>query len=207
MFSRGKPAAGLKAALARVGTAALRKVIYVCSAGRLLQVHRYPELTRRLQARAPAVAVASEQVALHLDQERDAAFTAGLLHDVGWSVYFGLAAAAHRSMPARIVSDPKRSLDVARYCHQILGAELALTWKLPSPIVGAIGFHHRPGEANEGIRMAYVVSAANAVVDTFGIFPDAEQSVSLEFDEAVRVLRLDAHALQRVVIETERQIR
>ncbi len=81
--------------------------------------------------------------------ERDAAFTAGLLHDLGW-----LILAANRPTAYRTIADAPRNLPIpersalerqqAGATHAEFAAYLLGLWGLPDRIVEAVAYHHTP---------------------------------------------------------------
>lgn len=81
--------------------------------------------------------------------ERDAAFTAGLLHDLGW-----LIVAANRPTAYRTIAEAPRDLPIAdrsslerRHAgatHAEFAAYLLGLWGLPDRIVEAVAYHHTP---------------------------------------------------------------
>jgi HD-like signal output (HDOD) protein len=80
----------------------------------------------------------------------DAAFTAGLLHDIGALVLL------HAAPPDYVRSlDRKKELngdgaaaerEIFGVTHAEVGAYLLGLWGIPFPIVEAVAFHHRPNE-------------------------------------------------------------
>lgn len=81
--------------------------------------------------------------------ECDAAFTAGLLHDLGW-----LILAANRPGAYRIIAEASRDLPIAERSaqerrhagatHAEFAAYLLGLWGLPDRIVEAVAYHHTP---------------------------------------------------------------
>jgi len=99
-----------------------------------------------------ASALASHLVATWVKvRERETAFVAGLLHDIG-------RVALHRLFPReyQVVGElqalercPVQEAEtlVLGFDHAEAGGWLCDHWKLPPLLVNAIAFHHRPGEA------------------------------------------------------------
>src|SRR6187551_1994974 len=83
-------------------------------------------------------------------QLADAAFTAGLLHDIGALVLL------HAAPPDYVRAlDRKQELngdgaaaerEIFGVTHAEVGAYLLGLWGIPFPIVEAVAFHHRPNE-------------------------------------------------------------
>jgi HD-like signal output (HDOD) protein/CheY-like chemotaxis protein len=106
--------------------------------------------------------------------ERDAAFTAGLLHDLGW-----LIVAANRPVAYQAIAKAPRDLpaaeraDIERRCagatHAEFAAYLLGLWGLPDKIVEAVAYHHAPlahiGPAIGCDGALLAVHIANALVD------------------------------------------
>lgn len=100
----------------------------------------------------------------------DAAFMAGLLHDVGTIVLATgdrerfarvLAAAAARNAP---LHECEREL-LGR-THAEVGAYLLGYWGLPHAIVEAVAYHHRPGAiAHDAVDVLAAVHVADALID------------------------------------------
>lgn len=106
--------------------------------------------------------------------ERDAAFTAGLLHDLGWlivaanrPVAYQAIAKAPRDLPAAKRADIERSC--AGATHAEYAAYLLGLWGLPDKIVEAVAYHHDPlahiGPAIGCDGALLAVHIANALVD------------------------------------------
>lgn len=107
----------------------------------------------RWQAHSLATARLARALVMTPDQ-RDEAFAAGLLHDVGIFVLAlgmpeALAAAFHRvaNSHARL---PEIELEVIGITHAGIGAYFAGTWGLPNSVMLAIATHHET-EAPEGV--------------------------------------------------------
>jgi putative nucleotidyltransferase with HDIG domain len=143
------------------------------------------------------VAVAAGVIAEEAGQTRAAAFTAGLLHDIGKLVL----ASAERLSYAEIIQRAKNEgvllTDLERTVldvdHAELGGELMRRWKLPEEIVGAVRYHHdlkaaRPFEhltaaVQVGDMIAHqlfaeelahtdVLAPSNAALDNLRLRPD-----------------------------------
>jgi putative nucleotidyltransferase with HDIG domain len=114
---------------------------------------------------ALGTAIAAQCLARELALDDDAAFTAGLLHDVGELVLAAhwpdalaatIAAAAAADRPRAEVEAALLGVD-----HGAIGARLAHHWHFPAEVAEAIGLHHRPAA---GAALADLVHVADAVV-------------------------------------------
>lgn len=125
-----------------------------------------------LWAHSLAVGTAAKRIVLHqTDDEKlaDAAFTAGLLHDIGKLILSG-----------NLGDDYNRVLDLARTgeeplwqveerelgaSHADVGAYLLGLWSMPVELLEAAAFHHHPGRcATRGFSPTIAVHAANVFV-------------------------------------------
>ncbi|MCL4560662.1 MAG: HDOD domain-containing protein [Chloroflexi bacterium] len=98
------------------------------------------------------------------------AYHAGLLCDIGKLALEVLLRNTDTEDPQfqdRHFSELEASL--CGYDHAYLGGEMARRWNLPTPLVTAISFHHKPSQAGESIRLASAVHVADAAMMIFGI--------------------------------------
>jgi putative nucleotidyltransferase with HDIG domain len=96
----------------------------------------------------------------------DAAFSAGLLHDVGKMVVSCFLPDEYEQfLEAR--NDNIDSMDhqieenIFGYTHAQIGGFLGTQWKIPHKLTEAITFHHQPQLYEEDDPMAYIVYLAN----------------------------------------------
>lgn len=101
---------------------------------------------------------------------RDRAFTAGLLHDIGKLVLDdNLASAAQASAmdPNNVEPQNGITLDLERrrtgFDHAEVGAALVESWNFPEELVNGIRWHHDPGKAGDGRRLALAINVADRV--------------------------------------------
>ncbi len=173
LFGGMRPVGGLQSALVRVGLDGIRELLIIAAAARILVVPGNRRLTERLQRRAVAVGLCANNLAFRCNLPKDEAFTAGVLHDVGQAVAWQLIKDCRAELGPRFddLHEQKRLADAA---HQDIGARLGREWRLPPETIGALGFHHDPHRAGAHGRLAWVVSAANAIVDFMGVHVEDE---------------------------------
>ncbi len=164
----------LNDALSRVGFGGLRDVLMVAASQKLLRIPGAPEVTSRLQARGSAVAYCSRQVAECLGVDAGPAFTAGLLHDVGWPAAYETGRRISRRLPPAIqTASTQGLLELAAFSHQSVGKRLAEVWNLGPCTISAIGNHHDPMSSPvKGREVTWVVAAALALVDSVSWYPE-----------------------------------
>lgn len=213
-YGSTKPVANIAHALMRVGERGLRSVLLGAASGRVLFVRGHPELTRRLQVRSVAVAIATESVLRRVGNTRDDAFAAGLLHDIGWSVGVGLAARYRTQLPAEWVNDPTALLAAVDHVHSELGATVTELWRFPPTISAAIRWHHQPELASVGSPLAFAVNAAIRLTDRLAVMPEAPavpethpiyMRLRLDADQQLEVRREVWVELERLGLVRERR--
>ena len=117
-----------------------------------------PDFPEWLWLHSITVGCAASVVARHVGESTDEAFTAGLLHDVGW-----LLAASNG------VADPETD-------HASTGAALLARWNLPDRVVTAVQQHHtRPSGLTAPLDK--IVAAAHAFAGALGV-PTPEKSMT-----------------------------
>lgn len=205
-FQGNGPVASIRDALVRIGIDGTRRFLYQTSTGRILAVKARPELSARLQVRSAAVAHAAARIAAHHGSDAETAFLAGLLHDVGWAVGYGLLARLQSSLPVELASDEVHAQRTVDALHTEIGATLARCWKLPPSAVDAIAGNHQPAETGAGL-MAHIVYAATHLCDTMGIGPVEPPEGELADNLIFQRLRLDRASLTTIRVQLKEDLR
>ena len=144
----------------------------------------YPWLAKPLQgyclgpnelwAHSFGVAVGAQLVASRTsNQNADAAFTAGLLHNIGkvalnvWleGKMAGLLDIAERAGLAFDEIERK----MLGYDHAEVGAHLGEKWNLPPALVAPIRYHHRPSAADPSSRLVDAVHVGDYLAMSIGL--------------------------------------
>lgn len=100
----------------------------------------------------------------------DAAFAAGIVHDVGQLVLahdplkrYGAVLAATRDTDGKLSALEKESLGTT---HALVGAYLLGVWGLPCELAETVAFHHNPSDMHEGnMDILGAVHLADALVE------------------------------------------
>jgi len=105
--------------------------------------------------------------------EREDAFTAGILHDVGKVILDGLFAQFYKTVldavdvkKLHIFEAEESTLGLV---HTKLGQELAESWGIPDNLIDAIAYHHNPKMADTDCELASLVHIADAVARNLGV--------------------------------------
>lgn len=133
-----------------------------------------------------ACATVSRVLASYLEEANiERFFVSGLLHDIGKLVFMmvvpelGIKLMDMAKQEDRFIHDVER--EYLGYDHADVGAELLRQWKLPSPLITSVNYHHSPMKAQTSkidaavVHTAEVVSNAIQIVEgTDGIVPTLE---------------------------------
>lgn len=145
-YSSGRrPVQTLQDAVARLGNAALRDMVFEVSLNtRIFQAQGYTEAMERLRVHSVATAHIARAVCRHVRVRSEYAFLAGLLRDVGVAGLF--IALAEMGGP-----DPHRTWPAVCRVHAEASGLLGSLWRLPKPLVEVMRHHHEvvvDGKAN-----------------------------------------------------------
>lgn len=105
------------------------------------------------------------------DVDKNDAFTAGLLHDVGKLIFIqvldGDYQLVDKSMSGEVVVDEEA--EAFGISHTEIGGVCSEAWGLPMEICDAIRNHHTPDDADFDLRLSELVCAANKLSKAWGI--------------------------------------
>jgi putative nucleotidyltransferase with HDIG domain len=111
-----------------------------------------------------AVATMAQNLAMRCGADPEAAWTAGLLHDVGRIVFEKAPAPVVREEKAFVAAGfPLAYAESMIYGkdHAALGSDLLEMWGVPQEIVESVAFHHRP-EATDSLLSGILYFAEDA---------------------------------------------
>lgn len=171
LFCTRQPVSSILQAVALLGldtvrglatTAALRLLVKTAAAS--------PDLSRCWR-HSIACALLAQDFASAMGCDRDAAYTAGLLHDIGRFAMLSLWPRKY----SQLISADRRSISLQRefeelgVCHTDAGAYILEQWELPKQLVEVARQHHqrRPGAKSELIEIVrHACQAANHLLFT-----------------------------------------
>ena len=162
-------------ALTRIGMERLKTVLVEVSAQRLFESRdaRIAEACRGLWDHSLAVAIVARDVAaLSGAEDSEAAYLAGLLHDVGKpAVAWGLLEAERVVVGTRtnFWIEPGSWVQVIQSCHRSVGVALSQRWMLGESVSRAIA-DCAEYDAGERVSTANCVRFANALTKREGLY-------------------------------------
>jgi putative nucleotidyltransferase with HDIG domain len=125
-------------------------------------------------------AICAREIAGLLNLDRDAAFTAGLLHDLGRLALASQAPAVFDEVAAMRTSRDCLLIEAEREIlgtdHAELGASVASRWHFAAPIAEAVRLHHRPPAALRPM-LVDVVHVADCIVHALDVAGDPMEVV------------------------------
>jgi putative nucleotidyltransferase with HDIG domain len=127
-----------------------------------------------------ACALIADQVASVGFLDRDVAYTAGVMHDIGRLALavirpkeYSIPLGAHSGPPASIL---KAECDLFGWDHCEAGRQLVIDWKLPTEFEAIVANHHAPRQKDGPWGMPDLVNVCCRMADTAGFpaFPGCE---------------------------------
>ncbi len=119
------------------------------------------------------VGSAARFVSTKLKLNREEAFTAGIVHDMGKIILDGLYTEFYADVLAKVaegsLSIGAAEKDVIGLDHEQIGHELADSWNLPPELVAAISCHHRPARAEKDSEIAALTHLGNVICRKLGV--------------------------------------
>lgn len=179
-YARTEPIVSIRHAVSRLGLYAIRNLALSMSMSRYW--NRTPTAAEwscsRFNAHSIGTAVLSEMIASALMPENmEAAFLAGLFHDVGHVAIAVLL----RDNPDAIKQLAREEhaaleqleLELVGFSHSVLSAAIVRSWNLPASVENAVLVHEAPIEAKllepGGVELSDIVHVADCFVDYEGL--------------------------------------
>lgn len=196
LYARRHEISSVRHALSVLGVDKLRNTVLAMSISRTLKQAVTPQAwsMQRFNEHSVAVALLSDQIAQHASvQYPEGAFVAGLFHDMGrLLIAMGLPddfRRVHAAYQNGGHSWLECEVEALGFPHAALSAEALEVWKLPSPVVAAVGEHHdslvaEPGQppvaSGEPIPLGFALFVANHYVNSLGesVHADAREQES-----------------------------
>ena len=166
LYARGARHVSPRRAIAHIGGAALREVLYQTAyASMIVDVPRFAKAVAADFVHSVATAALARALARVAPADPDDAFLAGLLHDLGRARCWSLVA---KRLPTS-GGDDAEALAVVDALHAAAGHALVVKWQLPDEIAEVCLHHHEPGDR----KLPLIVAAADILVHAADGTPDA----------------------------------
>jgi putative nucleotidyltransferase with HDIG domain len=153
---------------------------------------------------AVSTAIVAEQIAaLTGAVERDLAYTAGLLHDIGKVLLDQYVAAVRPLFYREVVAGGNDLLVVERsllgVSHEEAGARLADLWSFPAVLRTVIAHHSHPADAGADRTLTHLVYLADLLVSRFDTGHDLDRLRADHVAEALRLLGWEGKPLPELI--------
>ena len=170
-FSLASPVTNIKQCVAFLGIDLTRHVIVSHATAAYVEGALGTQELRRCWEHTVATAVLAEEVAHACELHTQAAFTAGIMHDIG---RLGLLVAYPADYERVIRDSAARCIDLLDFEEQEFGLDhaaagriLAEQWGLPTELGVAAGRHHDPPDGS-GLDLLQIVHVACQLADALG---------------------------------------
>jgi putative nucleotidyltransferase with HDIG domain len=194
IYNRGFAMTSVRRAVVRLGLQATRDILFQAVYAAVL--YDVPGYRARVEATF-VHGVVTSRVARRLAQiigiDDDAAFLAGLLHDVGKGRIYKIASKLGRTDP-----EDQEVHDAVAALHTRSSSDLCRAWRLAPEIIEAVGWHHEPKSS----KLAQVIAAADVTARRVEMQPRATDEdveailavvgVEADFRDALIVYAADA---------------
>lgn len=168
-FGMQRQIASVSDAVMVIGMGAVRRmVLSLAVAAPLRKAEMDPAAARALWHHTVSCAALARRLIVDDAAAADAAFTAGLLHEIGRVQLLQLHGAACLQLRIDQPHGDLRALEIERFgqAHDALGADLLESWGLPQAVADAVRQHHATPPISHLSRVQQAVWVANRMVGT-----------------------------------------
>lgn len=217
LYAPRYPATGILQAIAVLGANQLQGMCLLVGVRAYLGKTLSHPAMRTLWRHNLACALIARQLATAGFTDKDLAYTAGILHDVG---RFGLGVIRPKEYAALLgthcgsaesILDAERALFGCDHCQ--IGRKLVADWKLPSDFEPILSEHHEPRRPDGLWSMAELIKVSCAMADAAGFpaFPGCAAAAFPDLLEALpererSMFRFDVDSLAQTIANDVRAV-
>ncbi len=182
LYARRAPVNSILQAVALLGLNSLKGVCLTVGVRAYLGKAINHQSLRAIWRHSLACALIAEQLADPASMNKDTAYTAGVLHDIGRLAlavmrpeHYAALLLTHCGSPCSILS-AERDLFGLDHCEA--GKRLIANWKLPAGFEAVVSNHHSCGQPPEHWNLPALINVSCRMADTIGfaVFPGCERS-------------------------------
>jgi putative nucleotidyltransferase with HDIG domain len=192
LYSRGNKIATIPRAISVLGFQVVRSLAMLAFSRALFAQTNSPLFRTHIWQHSLLTAIAAQTICRSMGdgKQKDEAFIAALMHDLGKVLLFTHDAGKYLEVLHVVLNERCPSAEAEQRVfgcdHYQVGAEAVKQWRLPERFVEFMGTPlgpHNPGDAEDHVRLS--LAAANCLIGTFGIGATA----LLDIEERRSVLR------------------
>jgi HD-like signal output (HDOD) protein len=131
--------------------------------------------------------------------DRDEAFTAGIVHDMGKVILDSLYSEFYSDVLEKVRSEPVMLYDaeeeIIGLTYTKIGEGLAEAWNLGPELIAAIAHHHSPQRAEQDKQIAHLVHVGDCVARKMGIGSGGDSIVPDVSEESLKELGVSSDQL------------
>lgn len=195
-------------AVVLLGFNTLRSIVMAAAVSEILskKYEGYALEEGELWRHSQACAIVSRTVAKRSKfMQLDAAYTAGLLHDIGKVILNHFMKNAYHEVIALLESKDVPFMaaeeEILGFNHAMVGSKVAEKWNLPPQLVEAIALHHNPEKAVGNPKLTAIVHIADAICLSMGIGIGVDGLLYPVSAEAMKMLGLSEQDIETIVSE------
>ncbi|HTH48879.1 MAG TPA: HDOD domain-containing protein, partial [Candidatus Limnocylindria bacterium] len=196
-------------AITRLGFQQIFQLVAAICGGRTITPKQpgYGLDTGELWRHSVVAAVAAQVIAHDTDVNETAAFTAGLLHDIGKIVLSQALEGRYAAVLEEVETHHRSLSDAEKHLlgvqHAEVGARLLERWEFPPNLVASVCFHLDPAAAAPHERIAACVYLGNVISNFMGHGYGHYAFAVRGQADSLKILGLDANALPYYMIRTQ----
>jgi putative nucleotidyltransferase with HDIG domain len=196
----------VQACVTRLGARELSFFLMETAAKQLVECHdpRIAQMCDGLWEHSLAVAILSHDLVEAVPgMDAEAAYLAGLLHDIGRPVVAELLLAAEGRLLGKRIDHwimPSKWLGIIVRCARTVGLAVTRAWTLPDSVTDAVGMCDQY-DGSRPFRLANVVRMANALAEASGhdLTAQSNDETEARIEEGREMLGLDADTVAGVM--------
>lgn len=161
IYTRAVRVSSTRLAIIRLGLEGTRDLLFqVVYASSTTGLPRYQDLVAKSFRRSVLCGIAARMVSDKMRYRFEYDYLCGLLHDIGEARIYRIIAHYKEAIDPSVLEDL-----VVRY-HRRAGAELAISWGLPEPIIEACAHHHDdPAKATNLVKMVMMADILVGILE------------------------------------------
>ncbi|MCL5405569.1 MAG: HDOD domain-containing protein [Deltaproteobacteria bacterium] len=136
--------------------------------------------------------------------QKDEAYLAGLMHDVGKTALFLHDPEAMLKIMESVYNEGLDFFNAEKrrfgFTHARVGGAIANKWRFTSGIEEAIANHHQPELARSSAALAHIVNAANSICHKLEVGPTRKPDLDIDRVKSIKALGLNPERIEKILV-------